>query len=121
MKWIQREIQTERRQLERARRRFVDDPCEKTLHDVRTTARRLRSFLEDVACLHPHAKLARRIKRTAAATDTARDQAVLLTLLESTVDSSEAHEAGELLEQLREGARRATRQTRRKLQRLRFA
>jgi hypothetical protein len=120
MKWVAKAIDAERRRLERARRRFIDDPGEEQLHDVRTRGRRLRSFLEDVRDLEKHPKLLRRLKRTAALTDAARDAAMLFRLLDRTVDESERATATTLLAQLREHLLLATSEARRVLRRYEF-
>jgi hypothetical protein len=120
MKWLTKAIANERRALERARRRFVAKPNEKRLHDVRTTGRRFRSLLEDVADLKPAQRLRGRVKRAAAATDTARDATIILRLLESSVDAAERDIAAPLLAQLREQETRATRRACSKLRRMRF-
>ena len=121
MKWLTKTIAAERRALERARRRFVEKPTEKRLHVVRTTGRRFRSLLEDVADIEPHAALRRRVKRAAAATDAARDATIILRLLESSLDPGEAETAAPLIAQLREEEQLATRRACRQLRRVRFS
>ncbi|HZV77813.1 MAG TPA: CHAD domain-containing protein [Candidatus Babeliales bacterium] len=121
MKWLVKTIRKERRDLERARRRFISKPTEARLHDVRTTGRRFRSLLEDVAELAPVERLRRRVKRAAAATDAARDATIILRLLEYSLDESEAEIAAPLLMRLREHERDATRRARKELRRMRFA
>jgi CHAD domain len=120
LKWLAKTIGSERRALERARRRFVRKPTEKRLHEVRTTGRRLRSLLEDVADLAPHRRLLERVKRAAAATDAARDATIVLRLLESSVTASERALAQPIFDQLRERERLATRDASRRLRRVRF-
>lgn len=120
MKWLPKTISRERRALERARRRFVEKPNEKRLHDVRTTGRRFRSLLEDVATLEPSERLRRRVKRAATATDAARDATIIRRLLESSLDPAESEFATPLLEELRRQEKLATRQACRKLRRMRF-
>ena len=121
MKWLAKTIASERRALEHARQRFVSKPNEKRLHDVRTTGRRFRSLLEDVASIGNSKRLRRRVKRAAAATDAARDATIILRLLETSVDAGESAMAVPLLERLREQERMATRDARRALRRMRFA
>lgn len=121
MKWLSKTIRSERRALERARRRFVCKPSEERLHDVRTAGRRLRSLLEDVASLLPSGRLRRRVKHAAAATDAARDATIILRLLETRVDPAEAEVARPLLARLHERENLATRRARRELRRMRFA
>ena len=118
--WLQKTIRHERRSLERARRRFVDEPNEKHLHDVRTHGRRFRSLLEDLTDLDPRPRLLRRVKRAAAATDTARDAAIIRQLLESSTDPGEVDLARPLVDQLLENEKLATRLARRRLQRVSF-
>lgn len=121
MKWVVETIDAERRRLERARRRFIEEPDEERLHDLRTGARRLRSFLEAVRALERRPKLLRRLKRAAALTDAARDAGILRALLDNVVDETERHTAEPLLEQLRERERVATSETRRLLRKIDFA
>lgn len=121
MKWVVKTIDAERRRLERARRCFIDDPNEERLHELRTRGRRLRSFLEAVRELERRPKLLRRLKRAAELTDAARDAAMLLALLERTLDETERLTAEPLLEQLRERERIATTQARRLLRKIEFA
>jgi hypothetical protein len=120
MKWLTKTIRAERRALERARRRFIAKPNEKHLHDVRTTGRRFRSLLEDVAGLASLERLRRRVKKAAAATDAARDATIILRLLERTVDEGEAQLAQPLLEELRAREVAATERACKALRRMRF-
>ena len=120
MKWLKETIARELRALERARKRFVTKPSEKRLHGVRTTGRRLRSLLEDVAGIARSERLRRRVKRAAAATDAARDATIILRLLETSVDAEESAMAEPLLERLREQERTATRKACSALRRMRF-
>jgi CHAD domain-containing protein len=121
VKWLETAIARERRALERARKRFVTKPSEKRLHEVRTSGRRFRSLLEDVASIAKSERLRRRVKRAAAATDAARDATIILRLLETSVDESERTTAQPLLERLREQEQRATREACKALRRMRFA
>ncbi|HEV3195023.1 MAG TPA: CHAD domain-containing protein [Candidatus Cybelea sp.] len=120
MKWLAKTIRNERRALERARRRFVEKPSERRLHDVRTTGRRFRSLLEDVADLIPAPQLLRRVKRAAATTDAARDATVIRQLLERSTDAAEAATARPVLDELRHQEAIATRLARKQLRRTRF-
>jgi hypothetical protein len=120
VKWLSRTVAKERRALEGARRRFISKPTEKRLHAVRTAGRRFRSLLEDVAELAPSAKLLRRVKRAAEQTDAARDAAIILRLLESSVDPGERHVAQPLLAELSARETEATRLAHRRLRRTRF-
>jgi hypothetical protein len=121
MNWLVKTIRRERGALERARRRFVRKPTEKRLHDVRTAGRRFRSLLEDVAELAPREALLRRVKRAAAATDAARDAGIVRRLLERSVDPVELTVARDLLDELLQREKAATRLARRRLARMRFA
>ena len=120
MKWLTKTIESERRDLERARRRFVKKPSEKRLHGVRTTGRRFRSLLEDVAEVARSKRLRRRVKRAAASTDAARDATIILRLLQSSLDPSEAELAKPLLDELVKQEQLATRRACNKLRRMRF-
>jgi hypothetical protein len=121
VKWLDKAIAGERRALERARYRFVSKPTEKRLHEVRTTGRRFRSLLEDVAAITNMKRLRTRVKRAAAATDAARDATILRRLLEETAQGAEAETARPLLERLREQEVRATREACKELRRMRFS
>lgn len=120
MKWLKKALRREQRALERARRRFIREPGEEHLHDVRTKGRRFRSLLEDVSSLLRSKRLRKRVKRAAAATDAARDAAILVQLLERSTDPGEIALAAPLLGRLRKEERRATRAARKQLRRLRF-
>jgi CHAD domain-containing protein len=120
MNWLSRAIRRERNALERARRRFIAKPTEKRLHDVRTTGRRFRSLLEDVAGLAPAPKLLARVKHAAAATDAARDATIVLRLLDASIDEGERTSAGWLFEQLRQREAEATKRAHRRLRHARF-
>jgi hypothetical protein len=120
MKWLKQTIARERRALERARRCFLREPNEKRLHAVRTTGRRFRSLLQDVASIAGSKRLRRRVKRAAAATDAARDAAVIVELLERSVDPGEAHLVDDLLRHLRQREDFATQRACRELRRVRF-
>jgi CHAD domain-containing protein len=120
MSWISRTIASECKALELVRRAFVREPTQEGLHQVRTGARRLRSFLEDVAERQRQKRLLRRAKRTTESTDVARDATVQRELLERTLVESEREAAGALLESLREREIAATASARRKLKGVRF-
>lgn len=120
MKWLNKTIASERRALERARRRFVSKPAEESLHEVRTSGRRFRSLLEDVAEVAPSAKLLRRVKQAAAMTDAARDATIILQLLERSADPGERRIAEPLFDELKSRAKNATREAHKRLARTRF-
>jgi len=121
MKWIAAAVKTERRRLERARRSFLKKPTDERLHEVRTTGRRLRSLLEDVADIVDDPKLLRRVRRAAAVTDAAREASVILALLERSAGGVEREIASPLREELRRRVVLATRRARRSLRELDFA
>ncbi len=106
--------------LERARRRFVRKPDDQRLHHVRTASRRLRSLLEDTAYIVQSPALLRSVKRTAKATDAARDATVIRELLERCVAPVERHHALELLRTLRAQEQHAMERACKRLQRLRY-
>jgi CHAD domain-containing protein len=120
MSWIGETIASEAKALERARKRFIDEPTPEGLHQVRTGARRLRSLLEDVAAMHPQKRLLQRVKRASQLTDVARDAGVQRELLERMVDDGERELAEPMLATLREREERATDSSRRKLRRIAF-
>lgn len=120
MKWLTKTIREEQRALERARCRFIRKPNEKRLHAMRTSGRRLRSLLEDVADLAPARRLLRKVKRAAATTDAARDATIIRALLEAAIDASETAMASELIEELRRREAAATAAARKRLRRTNF-
>ena len=120
-RWIVAKIRDERRALERARRTFVSDPNEESLHGVRTTGRRLRSLLEDVRDLVDKPKLLRKVKKAARVTDAARDATVLIALLKSSVDEGERDLAAPIFSELEKRRAEATQAARRELRKVRFA
>jgi CHAD domain-containing protein len=120
MSWISRTIASESKALDRVRRDFVREPTQEGLHQVRTGARRLRSFLEDVAARHDRASLLKRAKRTAELTDVARDAAVQRELLERLLVETERDAAAGLLTSLGEREAVATSSARRKLKDVRY-
>ena len=122
MKWLAKTIRGERRALERARWRFVRKPSEKNLHDVRTTGRRFRSLLEDVAELAALERLRRRVKRAAAATDAARDATIILAPARKQHRTGEAADSAAAARAIAETQERlATQQARKELRRMHFA
>ncbi|HTX59540.1 MAG TPA: CHAD domain-containing protein [Verrucomicrobiae bacterium] len=119
--WADAEIARERENFERARRRFVHEPGEERLHDVRTAGRRLRSLLDDVAAIADLPRLRAFVKSSAECTDGARDAAVQRELLARCADEDERAAAEPLLRALRKRERRATVAARKRLRRLRAA
>ncbi len=120
MSWISRTIAIESKALDNVRRAFVREPTHEGLHRVRTGARRLRSFLEDVSKRHHQKELLQRAKRTAELTDTARDATVQRALLERLLVDSEREAADALLTSLREREIAATTSARSKLKGVRY-
>jgi CHAD domain-containing protein len=120
MSWISRTIAVESKALDRVRREFIREPSQEGLHQVRTGARRLRSFLEDVATRHDRTSLLKRAKRTAELTDVARDATVQRELLERLLVEGERDAAAGLLTSLGERERAATSAARRKLKDVRY-
>jgi CHAD domain-containing protein len=120
MSWISRTIASEGKVLDQVRRAFVREPTQEGLHRVRTGARRLRSFLEDVAERHRQKQLLRRAKRTAELTDIARDATVQRALLERLLVETEREAAEALLTSLSERESAATASARRKLRSVRY-
>jgi CHAD domain-containing protein len=120
MTWISRTIASESEALDQVRRAFVREPTQEGLHRVRTGARRLRSFLEDVAARHKQKQLLRHAKRTSELTDIARDATVQRTLLERLLVESEREAAAALLTSLGERETAATSSARRKLKDVRY-
>jgi CHAD domain-containing protein len=120
MSWISRTVASESKALDQVRRAFLADPSRERLHRVRTGARRLRSFLEDVAERHRQKRLLRRAKRTAELTDVARDATVQRALLERLLVESEREAAQALLTSLSEREIVATASARRKLKGVRY-
>ncbi|HEX4013903.1 MAG TPA: CHAD domain-containing protein [Candidatus Cybelea sp.] len=121
MKWLRKAIRRERDALERARREFVRKPTEKRLHDVRTSGRRFRSLLEDVADLAAAPKLLARVKRATAATDAARDASIALRLLDASVPEDERQSAAWLFTEVRQRQAEATQRAHRRLRCARFS
>ncbi|MBV8724381.1 MAG: CHAD domain-containing protein [Candidatus Eremiobacteraeota bacterium] len=120
MKWLRKQIKEERRTLVRARRRFLHNPSEESLHHVRTSSRRLRSLLEDSGDIVSEPALLRAVKRTAKSTDPARDAAVIRALLERVVAPAERTHAAELLRDLRLQEELAMRRACKKLARVSY-
>ena len=115
-------VRDERDKLEAARREFVREPQEERLHLVRTTGRRLRSLLEDVADLDARSDLLAGVKLAAEVTDGARDSDIAIGLLESSLDAGERETASarDFLDILHERAEAARAVARRRLRKMRF-
>jgi CHAD domain-containing protein len=118
--WVAAAIARECALLEKSRRHFVREPNEECLHHVRTSGRRLRSLLEDVATVARAKRLAKSIKRAARYTDEARDAGVMRDLLGACLDEEESGAAAPLLRSLGKRERRARRSARKELRGMRF-
>ena len=111
------------RSFERARTRFLRRPTADRLHDVRVSARRLRSLCEDLHEALPAVRT-KRLHRLIEMTGDARDAAVLRETLRNALDARERKTARPLLRSLRKRERlmlariaRALKQTKLRLRR----
>jgi CHAD domain-containing protein len=102
--WAQSLLDGDVRAFERARSRFIRRPTADRLHDVRVSARRLRSLCEDLREALPsvHTK---RLHRVIDMTGDARDAAVLRETLRQALESHERKAARTLLRSLRKRER----------------
>lgn len=103
----------------KARRRFLRRPSSKHLHDVRTTARRLRSFFQDFRDVLA-ARRGKRLGQLIALTGEARDASVLRKTLRSALDARERSNGRAMLRELRARERASFSEVRRLLARLRY-
>jgi CHAD domain-containing protein len=92
------------RAFRRARARFLRRASADRLHDLRVSARRLRSLCEDLAGALPRVH-GKRLHRLIALTGDARDAAVLRETLRVSLDPQERTAARALLRSLRERER----------------
>jgi CHAD domain-containing protein len=92
------------RAFERARARFLRRPSADRLHDVRVSARRLRSLCEDFQEALPPVR-PKRLHRIIEMTGDARDAAVLREALRTALDARERKAARPLLRSLRKRER----------------
>ena len=92
------------RSFERARARFLRRPTADRLHDVRVSARRLRSLCDDLQEALPPVR-PKRLHRIIAMTGDCRDAAVLRETLRNTLDVRERKAARPLLRSLRKRER----------------
>ena len=99
-----------------ARENFCAKPSSEGLHQMRTSARRLRSLYDDVGSLLPEIRRGR-LKRLIKRSGDARDAAVLLTVLEGALDETERPLAASLLDDLRKRERNGLHVTRRRVKR----
>jgi CHAD domain-containing protein len=106
------------RAFRRARARFLRQPSAKRLHDLRTTARRLRCIHEDMeGAITPFSL--KRLRHVIDLTGDARDAAVLRETLRDALDTRERRGARHLLRVLRRRERIALKRIARVLQKLR--
>jgi len=90
--------------FKRARARFLRQPGTKRLHDLRTSARRLRSLHEDLREAIPPFSL-KRLRRLIDLTGEARDASVMREALRDALDVRERRAARGLLRTLRQRER----------------
>ena len=97
-------LTTDLRAFRRARARFLRRPTAERLHEVRVSARRLRSLCEDLREALPplHDK---RLHRLITMTGDARDAAVLRETLRASLEERERTQARPLLRALRKRER----------------
>jgi CHAD domain-containing protein len=117
--WAAELLDADVRAFRRARRRFLVHPTEDCLHDVRTSARRLRSLCEDFGELAPCSHRGR-LHRLISIMGEARDAAVLRETLLRALDVRERAAAKPLLRDLRKQERHASRRVYHALARLRL-
>jgi len=94
--------------FERARKRFLRQPSAKRLHDLRTSARRLRSLHEDLHEAIPSFSI-KRLRHVIDLTGEARDAEVLREALRDALDVRERRAARGMLRVLRRRERVALR------------
>ena len=117
--WARGMLDGDVRTFERARVRFINRPCADRLHDVRVSARRLRSLCEDLEEALPAVRR-KRLHRIIAMTGDARDAAVLREALRNALDAHERKAARPLLRSLRERERTMLRRIRRALEKIKL-
>jgi CHAD domain-containing protein len=98
--WAQGLVKADVHAFKRARTRFLRQPSAKRLHDLRTTARRLRCLHEDLREAIPPFSLLR-LRRLIDLTGEARDAAVMREALREALDVRERRSARKLLGALR--------------------
>ena len=106
--------------FKRARARFLRQPSAKRLHDLRTTARRLRLLHEDLREAVPPFSL-KRLRRLIDLTGEARDAAVMREALREALDVRERRAARGLLHALRRRERIALKRIAHALESVRFS
>jgi CHAD domain-containing protein len=102
--WAQGLLDGDVRAFERARTRFIRRPTADRLHDIRVSARRLRSLCEDLREALPRVRT-KRLHRLIDMTGDARDAAVLREALRHALAPQERKAARTLLRSLRKRER----------------
>jgi CHAD domain-containing protein len=102
--WARGLLDGDVRAFERARVRFIRRPTADRLHDVRVSARRLRSLCEDLQEALPRVRT-KRLRRVIDMTADARDAAVLRDTLRHALAPLERKAARTLLRSLRKRER----------------
>ena len=90
--WAQGMLEGDVRAFERARTRFIRRPTAERLHDVRVSARRLRSLCEDLREALPRLRV-KRLARVIDMSGDARDAAVLREALRKALGTTPVHNA----------------------------
>jgi CHAD domain-containing protein len=106
--------------FKRARASFLRQPSANRLHELRTSARRLRSLHEDLREAIPPFSL-KRLRRLIDLTGEARDAAVMREALRDALDVRERHVARGLLRTLRRRERIALKRIARTLEHVRLS
>jgi len=106
--------------FKRARTRFLRQPSAKRLHDLRTSARRLRALHDDLREAIPPFSL-KRLRQLIDLTGEARDAAVMREALRDAIDVRERHAARGLLRTLRRRERIALKRIARTLEHVRLS
>jgi CHAD domain-containing protein len=117
--WARELLKHDAHAFKQARSHFLRRPSAKHLHDVRVSARRLRSLCEDLNEALPRLHK-RRLHRLIDLTGNARDAAVLRDLLRRSLEGRERHAARPLLRTLRARERETMRCIARTLKKLRL-
>jgi CHAD domain-containing protein len=116
--WAQDLLARDVEAFEHARKRFLRRPTAKRLHAVRTSARRLRSLLEDVSDVIGLTDLDD-LHSAINASGRARDAAVLYEAVRQNLAEDERSFARAFLRDLRESERSFTKKTCKRLKRVR--
>lgn len=115
--WAEGLVTEECQAFERARCRFARKPTAERLHKLRTTARRLRSLLEDVGDIVDGHRITCRLKPLIRATGASRDAVVTREALCAALDDRERDALDPMLHRLhqteRKGRRKACKRARR--------